>query len=53
MSQYSDTWVHNRCADGNRAAPKWTLEDTPEARAYRAAAARGDQFLSRRRASWR
>ncbi|WP_432976625.1 hypothetical protein [Dactylosporangium sp. CA-233914] len=52
ITMRADVWIHNRCADGERPAPKWTREDTPEARAYRAAAARGDRFLSRRRASW-
>lgn len=48
-----DTWIHRLCANGDRSAPKWTREDTPEARAYRLAAARGDRFLPRRRAAWR
>jgi hypothetical protein len=46
-----ETWVHWVCADGQRPAPKWTRTDSPEARAYKAAAAAGEP-LPRRRSAW-
>jgi hypothetical protein len=46
-----ETWVHRVCVDGQRSAPKWTRTDSPETRAYKAAAAAGKP-LPRRRSAW-
>lgn len=48
----NEQWVHNKCATGERALPKWTRHDTLEARAYKAALARGETGLSRQKKAW-
>jgi hypothetical protein len=52
ITRRDERWIHLACRSGARAAPKWTRDDSPEARAYRAAAERGAAFLSRRRRAW-
>lgn len=53
ITRKNGQWIHRLCARGDRKLPKWARQDTPEARAYLAALARGDTFLSRRRSAWR
>ena len=48
-----EKWVHRKSAAGDRPPPTWSRGNTPEARAYRQAAAAGEGFLPRRRRAWR